>query len=275
LVLAAALLLAACGGDDGPETRSLEIRATEPSEDRYGIVGPDSIEAGLVEIQFTNSGKLEHEAQLLKIEDDHTTEEALRAFDGIIRGRPAPDWFLARGGVGTIRPGETATVTQRLEPGSYIFVDSGEPEGRNVEPHYNQGAVSELTVTGEATDADLPDADATVNASEYSFSATGLQAGKNKIAFRNVGGQWHHLVVSPIRPGSTIEDVRRFIRTEEGPAPIGDTNTAETAVLDGGEAQLTEVDLRPGRYAMMCFIPDRQGGPPHVVKGMVSEATVR
>jgi hypothetical protein len=45
--------------------------------------------------------------------------------------------------------------------------------------------------------------------------------------------------------------------------------------LDGGEEQLTEVDLKPGNYALMCFIPDRAGGPPHVAKGMISGATVR
>ena len=52
-------------------------------------------------------------------------------------------------------------------------------------------------------------------------------------------------------------------------------NAAETAVIDGGEAQLTEVDLSPGSYALLCFIPDRAGGPPRVAKGMISEAKVR
>ncbi len=30
----------------------------------------------------------------------------------------------------------------------------------------------------------------------------------------------------------------------------------------------------PGKYAFCCFIADQQGGPPHVVKGMVSEVAV-
>jgi hypothetical protein len=275
LALLAAVLLAACGGDDGPEAKSLAIVASEPAQDSYRFEAPKSIEAGLVDIQLRNSGKLEHEAQLIEVEGGHTTEEALKAFDGIVQGRPAPDWFRARGGVGTIAPGATATVTQRLEPGSYVFIDSGEPPGQDVEPHYRQGAVAELTVTGEATEADLPEADATVTATEYSFSASGLKAGKNKLEFRNGGGQWHHLVLTEIKAGSTIEDVQRFLKTERGEPPIGETNAGETAVIDGGEAQLTEVDLKPGKYAMLCFIPDRAGGPPHAAKGMVSEATVR
>ena len=37
---------------------------------------------------------------------------------------------------------------------------------------------------------------------------------------------------------------------------------------------MVNLDLKKGKYALVCFIPDRQGGPPHVAKGMVSEATV-
>ena len=39
--------------------------------------------------------------------------------------------------------------------------------------------------------------------------------------------------------------------------------------------QTIAVDAQPGKYALICFVPDRKGGPPHSKKGMVSEATVR
>jgi hypothetical protein len=35
------------------------------------------------------------------------------------------------------------------------------------------------------------------------------------------------------------------------------------------------LDLKPGRYALLCVVPDRRGGPPHALKGMISEAVVR
>ncbi len=274
ILLATGLTVAGCGGDgDGDEAKSLSVVATEPAQDRYAFEAPASVESGLVEIQFRNSGKLEHEAQLIKI-DGHTTEEAMKAFDEIVRGEAAPEWFRARGGVGTTAPGATATITQRLEPGTYVILDSGEPEGRDVEPHYRQGAVAELEVTGDTTDASLPDSDASITAAEYSFEPSGLEAGSNKIQFRNAGAQWHHLVIARMNPGATLEDVKRFYRTEEGEPPLQEDNVEETAVIDGGEEQLTEVDLTAGNYALLCFIPDRAGGPPHVAKGMISEAKV-
>ena len=45
-------------------------------------------------------------------------------------------------------------------------------------------------------------------------------------------------------------------------------------MLEGGEGQLVTLDLKPGRYVLFCFITDRQGGPPHALKGMVDEVEV-
>jgi hypothetical protein len=34
-----------------------------------------------------------------------------------------------------------------------------------------------------------------------------------------------------------------------------------TAVLDGGTTQVTDLRLNKGKYALVCFIQDRKGGP--------------
>ena len=61
---------------------------------------------------------------------------------GRLRSGSAPAVASAR-----LRQELMATITQRLEPGTYVILDSGEPAGRDVEPHYRQGAVAELEVT--------------------------------------------------------------------------------------------------------------------------------
>ena len=39
-------------------------------------------------------------------------------------------------------------------------------------------------------------------------------------------------------------------------------------------AQAVELNLRPGRYALLCFAADRKGGPPHVMQGMIAQTRV-
>ncbi len=73
---------------------------------------------------------------------------------------------------------------------------------------------------------------------------------------------------------ATAADVERFFKTEKGKPPLSEEGGASTAVIEGGEGQTVALDLKPGRYAFYCFITDRQGGPPHALKGMVSEIEV-
>lgn len=117
---------------------------------------------------------------------------------------------------------------------------------------------------------------ASITARDYSFTTSGLKAGKNAITFENTGKEPHHVVVAPLKPGKTLDDVRKFAREEKGPPPIDEKSTQSTTVLDGGTKQVTELELKkPGKYALLCFITDRAGGPPHVAKGMAAEATIR
>jgi hypothetical protein len=68
--------------------------------------------------------------------------------------------------------------------------------------------------------------------------------------------------------------VRRYLETEKGESPVVDSKGFDTAVIEGGDSQSVELDLVAGTYALLCFVPDRAGGPPHAVKGMISEAVV-
>ena len=101
-----------------------------------------------------------------------------------------------------------------------------------------------------------------------------IQSGDAEIVFDNIGAQPHHLIASPIKGDATAEEVEKAFKAEKGPPPLEEKGTKSTAVLEGGEGQLVTLDLEPGRYALYCFITDREGGPPHVFKGMVEEVEV-
>jgi hypothetical protein len=262
----AAVALAACGDEE--EAQTLTYTVTDQGKGTK-VEGPASAETGLVEITLRNQGKSESDLQLIRVEGDHSPEEAIEGLEKAMDGKPFPDWFFAGGGLGITGPGKSQTVTQVLEPGTYYAFDT---EGSQGPP--DPGSVPALEVSGEES-SDEVEADATVSAVEYSFEADEVPSGKVEVDFENAGTQPHHLIAAPLEGNATAADVEQAIKSEKGQPPIDEEGTKNTAVLEGGEGQLITLDLEPGRYALLCFISDRQGGPPHALMGMVDEVEVK
>ncbi len=266
------LAAAGCGGDDdegngggggsqAAKPSKLAIEASGSAK-KPTLSVPKSVKGGVVEITFTNSAKGRHGAQLIAVEGDQTPQQALAAGNGWGQnGKPLPDWLIPAGGVGSVPTGKSASVTQELPAGRYLVFD------------IDTNAYAELEVTGASGSGELT-AEGTIDATEYEFASSGLKAGKNRVLFENTGSEPHFIAGIGMKPGSTIEDVRKFFKTQKGEPPIDQSRNFSSAVIDGGDSQSMEVELQEGKYALLCFVPDRAGGPPHVVKGMISEATV-
>ena len=284
-VLALCVPIAACGGDDDEGSGgsgSTEQAAAEPKPLEFEVTGdakkaklnvPKTAEAGLLEVTLKNSvDKGAHSAQLVKIEGDESTEEVLKAGDAWgDKGKPLPDYITFAGGVGNVEPGETGTIVDVFRPGRYVVIDFGD-EG-------SQEVTAELELTGDGG-GELPAEDAKVSAREYAFQASGLKTGKTRVTFENAGKEPHHLVAAPLAAGKTREDVVKALSDESGgdeagPPPFDEKEAVEAPIISGGDEQVVELDLsKSGDWALMCFIPDRAGGPPHAVKGMISVAKV-
>jgi hypothetical protein len=260
-----AVSFAACGDE---EAQTLTYTVTDQGKTTK-IEGPNSAETGLAEITFNNESKGEADLQLIRVEGDHSAEEAIEGLKRAMDGKPFPDWFFAGGGAGITKGGESQTVTQVLEPGTYYAFDT---EGSLAPP--DPKSVPALEVSGDES-SDEVEGDATVSAVEYAFEAEELPSGKVEIDFENDGVQPHHLIASPLIGDATAEDVEASFKSEKGRPPISEKGGASTAVIEGGEGQAVTLDLEPGRYAFYCFISDRQGGPPHALKGMVDEIEVK
>lgn len=264
--LVVATTLVACGGG-GDEAQELSY-TVESKGKSATVTAPEKAESGLAEITLTNDSDSEADLQLIRVEGERTPEEVVDGLGQAIQGKSFPDWLFAAGGVGSLPAGESAAVTQVLQPGDYYAFNlesEGPPDPQSV-------AVTE--VSGEESDEEIEGGEATVEGAEYVFNADTLPSGTVEIAFDNIGAQPHHLIASKIKGGASAEDVEKFFKTEQGAPPLIEKGTRSTAVLEGGEAQLVTMDLDPGRYALYCFITDREGGPPHVFKGMVDEVEV-
>lgn len=302
------LALAACGDDSdesaspsesgsgtaseqpaaGPEPTTLSITTSDAGEDRFATEAPPSIEGGLVKVVFKNAGTAPHEAQLIRVDEGHTAQEALEIIES--EDPATPEWIHGAGGVRTIPPGQQGTTFTNLAPGQYAVIDlfSGEEEGPSPA---SRGAMAEFEVTpGEP--GELPPAEATIVAKDeaaddedvgehrHSFEATGLKAGMNTtVLFDNRSHEIHHVVLAPIVGDTPIEQVTQALASDEppsGPPPLDFENATITSVLDGKAKEvITDLELQPGRYALLCFISDREGGKEHFQEGMIQEVTLR
>jgi hypothetical protein len=288
-VLVLSIFVLACGDDDSSsssdgssdsaETQKVSFKTTETSNGKVKVTGPKTIQAGVVELTFENAGKKPHDAQLLRVEGNHSAKETIENTIASGEGKPIPEWITDGGGVGTTAPGKTVTVTQVLEPGTYYLFDTESSEGEgDGKPNALNGGQAKIEVTGEAGDGDLPETDATITAKDYSFEGEGIKPGANQLTFANEGEELHHLIAFPIKPGVKFAEVEKLFKSNEepkGPPPVDFEKGVNTAVIDGGQSQVVDLEFQKGKYALVCFISDRKGGPPHVAMGMISELEVK
>ena len=288
LLLAPALLLAGCGGgDDGggtqattpPQPAKVTVTATA-SGDQVSFDLPAQIKPGATELSLVNNTKEQVEFQLVQLDEGHTMAEFYPAIQE--DGAPIPTWLHAMGGVGEASPGERRTVVVDLKAGSYAWFSNTTPEQEGAEPLYKRGGEGSLEVTGDPSGAPLPATGAQITAKEvsptdYRFEASGLKAGPNQITFTNGGGELHHVVIARLNDGATIDQAQEFFTTQDfkGPPPIDFDASEVTAVLDSSGKEVDTVELKSGSYALLCFLSDRAGSPPHVIKAkMIQEVKV-
>jgi hypothetical protein len=208
---AAAVLLAACGGDE-KKTNAVELRG-----DEYAFVMPDTIEGGWTTLRFANSGGEWHEFALAKLGAGKTIADVRRYLaDPKSQQQPPPQWVEIRAGIPVLDAGEEAALTQRLEPGRYVllcFLDA--PDGKT---HIEHGMLREFVVEGDAG-ADVPEADATLNLGAWQ-DAPRLEAGERTIELRNDGDRPASVFLTSFEPGKTERDLERWENGGmRGPAP--------------------------------------------------------
>ena len=268
----AAVAIAGCGGSDDKDPTKVAVQVTG-SGAQTKLSVPAKIEGGAVEFSLDNSaGKAPASSQLIKVEDGHSADEAL-AIVNSDKEVEIPEWIRAAGGVGTTAPGETATATVDLDEGHYVAFDD--------EVH-GKAPFAEFDVDGD-NGADLPDTDATVTAAttgeddpEYEWEVDGLKAGENTFKFVSEGDKALHIVAAaPIKGDATIDDVAADLDSNGEPKSVDFERIVNTSVIDGGKDEVATFNLDPGRYAFICFLPDRdEPNKPHYKQGLLKEVNI-
>jgi plastocyanin len=239
----------------------------------YKFVLPQSIPSGWVDITLHNTGGVEHQIAFIKL--GSLSFAAFKSAAATINIKALGDLSGFAGGPNSVDPGHSVTATVHLDPGKYgvaCFIPTADGK-----PHAAQGMVGEVTVAATADSTETaPVADAgTITTKEFTFKVPANFTGQGTVAFTNAGKQVHEAILLKEKPGKTLSEAKQFLlaTNPSGPPPFDDVGGITG--LGPHNTIYEQLDLTPGKYALLCFYPDTsKGGLPHVLEGMIKEFTI-
>lgn len=285
LSLAAAVAISGCSVKETPQvadtsaTDSAAVTVTPVANvvtitaTDYKFDAPDQIPAGLTRFNLTDNGKEHHHATLIKLDSGKTFNDFMAGMKSMKPGTHPPGWVIPAGGPNAVAPGSTSSLTTVIEPGNYAIV-CFIPDAKGV-PHVAHGMVKALTVTANANAVTTPPAaDITVTLRDYQFDfSTPLTAGRHTLKIETAPGQPHEFTFFQLTPGKTAADIQKYVEGGmQGPPPA--VPIGGVAGLAAGIPSYYEVDLKPGDYAIVCFLEDAKDGKPHFMHGMIQQIKV-
>jgi hypothetical protein len=182
-------------------------------------------------------------------------------------------------------------------------VAAAAPEEVTADVETLRGALDQMAATGDPAGWDAPEAAAAsdrvhdfdlescewttsdVVTTDYAFGGVPdeLPAGPVSFELTNEGAELHELLVIRKNDGVT-QSADELLALPEEEAMELVTMVGPPTTVAPGEAGYKVVDLEPGDYMTMCFIPTGitgedeppagEPGPPHAMHGMVAEFTV-
>ncbi len=174
-----------------------------------------------------------------------------------------------------VAPGESQEMLYDLTPGDHVAVDIGAGEPGEAPPTVAGFIVSEGR---EGADAKPSVSEINVDLLDFAFAMPGeIPSGRNTWKIENQGEQWHEMAIVKLAEGATVDDVMALVASEEppqGPPPFEDV--AFLAPVSEGERAWITLDLEPGVYSVLCFLPDlsSESMTPHLEHGMMHTLTV-
>lgn len=247
----------------------------------FSFAMPTSTPGGLTRLTLKNEGHVSHHAMFLRLNDDADFADLEAALT-----QPDPSQALALTqslGGPVVDPGLEASVIADLLPGQYMVICAIPEEDGT--PHYMLGMLAPFEVTEPAADADPPEAAVTVDMVDFAYEMPEMQiaAGPQFWAAPNVGEQIHEMAIMRHAPGVTFAQVQAMLSPEAMATPgmaspaAGEMAMAEPPItLIGGVAPMSPgftnwavLDLAPGDYTAICFVPDPETGAPHFALGMI------
>jgi uncharacterized cupredoxin-like copper-binding protein len=275
LVAVAAAVLPGCGDPGGSsddavaEVGVIADGTRQAGTPVYSFELPDTVPAGTTRFSLVNNGDELHHAQLFKLRPEATVDELASA---LATGDPQAALELGafEGGTALVPAGETsaADAVVDLTAGTYTLMCF--VPGPDRLPHLAHGMLRPFEVTGEGSGGD-PAADAAAELSDYRFDVPGTVAPDAVLRVTNTAtAEPHEMIVARLDGGADVDTVRAALERGD---PMPATAVGGMQAILPGATQHLQLDVRPGRYVLVCEIPSSDGVA-HSLKGMIAEVRV-
>ena len=249
---------------------SIPVVTITASDYKYDV--PDTISAGMTTLKLVNKGPELHHVQLFRLTGGKTYADLVAGMKSMAPNTPLPPWIEVVAGPNAPVPGGESSITEDLAAGNYALLCMI-PSTDHM-PHFAKGMMHSLTVVpGTGTVAAAPTSDIKVTMSDYAWDVTpAISAGKHIIRVENTAAQQHEMFIVRLEKGKTPLDVATWAEAPNGPPP--GMPLGGMSGMTKGAVAFVPVDLAPGEYALICFLPDAKDGKAHYVHGMMKAFTV-
>ena len=237
----------------------------------FSFTAPKTVRSGVNTFRLVNDGKELHHLSIIRLDKGKTMADLAAAMK---KPGPPPAWTTNVGGPNPALPGGSAEATLSLEAGNYVMV-CFVPSPGEAAPHVMKGMMGGFKVLPAKSGGSAPATDATIHLSDYTFMIDKpLAAGHHVLNVTNDAEQAHEIVLVQLAPGKTIADMGDWVEKTMMKGPPPGKPMGGMAPLSKGRSGSFPIDLTPGRYGMICFMPDAKDAKTHFVHGMTKEFTV-
>jgi hypothetical protein len=250
---------------EGDGATKVSVIATDEGLQYTGVT-ETGMPSGLATFSFENERTdAEFAPSILRLNDDTTLDEFVEAAKSE-NSMSAISLVTLYGG-SWLQPGDSMTYETYLTPGDYVFLEQTETGLADMRTF-------SVMEGDEKSDADVPASDVTVSLQEFAFIMPDtVAAGEHMWRISNDGEQWHEISIIPVSEGTTEADV---LDMASDPSSEDEPDAAfQFGPISNGIETWTVVNLEPGTYAALCFLPDVAGDyAPHLEHGMIRVFTV-
>lgn len=289
--------------EEATDTTSEASNSLSVTVSMEGVEAPNEVTGGIVDVTLETELD-EAEVYFSKVAAGTTEDDFRNNIVKYFGGGPAPEFLQSVAGVAGDKGTTNSTITlpegdyivwSLPEPPE---VEGGEGEGSEDAPAEGEGSEegggeegggeeggggpppeAVLTRTMKVTPGeagDLPEADGRISARDYTFDVEITGSTKEIVFFNDGPNEFHHAILfdfEQLDPKVVEENIPVMFASEDGgppPEAFKDINLDEeggfTAVFSPGLGGTSKMKIEEGNtYALVCFISDKSGGPPHAM----------